>query len=151
MNNAKTQELQSSMRLDLILVGLRLQRVTKQTLRQQRGVRSQQRSIPILCCQLKTKERRGAFGGKAPYLCTGKITMRQLIQYLCPSSSASAPLIEWFFTYGAREWGLHNPGVSNSAHLNIACLGLYRVLKHCLWSRSAGLVGRLHLRCCLST
>jgi hypothetical protein len=47
-----------------------------------------------------------------------------------------------------NEVGL-DPGVSNSAHPNIACLGLYRVLKHCLWSRSAGLVGRLHLRCCL--
>jgi hypothetical protein len=46
-----------------VTVGLQSQRVTRQT---QRGVRSQQRSIPILCCKLRTKGRRGAFGGKAP-------------------------------------------------------------------------------------
>ena len=57
-------------------IGLRSQRVTRRTLRQQQGVRSQQRSIPILCCKLKTKERRGALGGKAPYLCTARSTGR---------------------------------------------------------------------------
>jgi Saccharopine dehydrogenase NADP binding domain len=49
-----------------------------------------------------------------------------------------------------NEVGL-DPGVSNSAHPNIACLGLYRVLKHCLCSKTAGFVGCLHLRYCLGT
>jgi hypothetical protein len=49
-----------------------------------------------------------------------------------------------------NEVGL-DPGVSNSTYPNIAYLGLYRALKHCLWSRSASLVERLHLRCCLGT
>ena len=55
----------------------------RKTLRQQRGVRCQQCSVAILNCGLKTKERRGAFGGKSPYLCTGKITIRQLLPYPC--------------------------------------------------------------------